>query len=149
MITQGRNILLLIDNCSVHKLLANAFKLTEKSWESVTEKTIKNCWKSTGILSNFFSDGTSTFLSAVPTTNISTNSSTISNVSTNSTRESSPINYKNTTTTVFHNSIIATNNEGITTLHKSSTTNIDNMTTMIQNNIITINQYSIITSVQD
>ncbi|CAG8466254.1 8950_t:CDS:2 [Cetraspora pellucida] len=85
----------------------------------------------------------------VPTTNISTNSSTISNVSTNSTRESSTINYENTTTTVFHNSIIATNNEGATTLHKSSTTNIDNMTTMIQNNIITINQHGIITSVQD
>ncbi|CAG8788673.1 11435_t:CDS:2, partial [Racocetra persica] len=85
-------------------------------------------------------DGTPTLLTAV-TTNINTNSSTISTVSTNCTRESSPINYKNQSTTIFHNSIIATNNEGATTLHKSSTTNINNMTTIIQNNIITINQH--------
>ncbi|CAG8629543.1 13063_t:CDS:2, partial [Cetraspora pellucida] len=93
-----------------------------------------------GILPNFLTDGTPTLLTTV-TTNISTNSSTISTVSTNSTRESSTINYENQSTTIFHNSVIATNNEGATTLHKSSTTNINNMTTMIQNNIITINQH--------
>ncbi|CAG8819226.1 21850_t:CDS:2, partial [Cetraspora pellucida] len=27
--------------------LLDAFKLTKKAWENVTEKTIKNCWKST------------------------------------------------------------------------------------------------------
>ncbi|CAG8448940.1 6103_t:CDS:2 [Dentiscutata heterogama] len=40
--------------------ILDAYKLTEKAWENLTENTIKNCWKSTGILPNFLkNDGNS------------------------------------------------------------------------------------------
>ncbi|CAG8847194.1 37239_t:CDS:1, partial [Gigaspora margarita] len=127
--------------------LLDALKLTKKAWEYVTEKTIKNCWKSTGILPSFLSDRTpiSPILTTLVNSNISTSSDT---VSTNlSTKETNFNNYEIQPTTVVHNHSI-TSNEGSTTHYKSSKTNIDN-TTMIQNNTIIVNQHGNITSIQD
>ncbi|RHZ84240.1 hypothetical protein Glove_84g15 [Diversispora epigaea] len=124
--------------------IKDTIDITALAWNNVTEKTIKNCWKSTSILLYFSSDGIPTFSQNT----VITRESTLTITNTITSRESTAIiDQENIFATTSH----STSQEGTATTHQKSSTinNLENSTTTIQNDIITINQYGTITEIQN